>query len=37
MVISGLRAMVYIQVHTGFKAQLESVSKVRTLIQLLLV
>ena len=37
MTISGLRTEAYIQVKTGFKAQYESCTRVRTLIRLLLV
>ena len=37
MAISGLHPTAFIQVEAGFEAQHESVSKVQTLIQLLLV
>ena len=37
MAISGLRTEAYIHLMTGFKAQYESCTKVRTLIHLLLV
>ena len=37
MAISGLRTEAYIQLETGFKAQYESCTRVRTLIRLLLV